>query len=260
MEPLAATGVTAGHPAWTCFKFDPAIADTPEQLLQQFIAASDFPCVGAKSALKQGRLTTYRARALDSAWNDVEIQDRLMQFAWAYRSEPTLFTSFAVVFEGPDTLDETGFEQHMWARIQSLTAKDSWLGHAHDDRVSADPDDPHFSLSFGGEAFFVVGLHPRASRPARRFAHPVMVFNLHEQFEMLRAQGRYEKLRSAIIDRDVALAGSPNPMLARHGSVSEARQYSGRAVDAAWACPFHRDDSGPDAAIANRLDHSEEVS
>lgn len=102
------------------------------------------------------------------------------------------------------------------------------------------PMTPHFSLSFGGEAFFVVGLHPGASRPARRFAYPTMVFNLHDQFETLRALRRYEKLRSAIIDRDVNLAGTPNPMLARHGSISEARQYSGRAVDASWACPYHR--------------------
>jgi FPC/CPF motif-containing protein YcgG len=27
-------------------------------------------------------------------------------------------------------------------------------------------------------------------------------------------------------------------MLARHGTVSEARQYSGRAVDKDWVCPF----------------------
>jgi len=213
---------------------------SPEQQLQHFINDRQFPCVGAKSALKQGRLTTYVARSIDSAWNDVEIQDRLMQFAWDYHDQPTLFTSFAVIFEGPDGLGEDAFERHMWARIQSLTAKDSWRGQPHDARVSADPDDPHFSLSFGGEAFFVVGLHPRASRPARRFAHPVMVFNLHDQFETLRALGRYEKLRSAIIDRDVALAGTPNPMLARHGSVSEARQYSGRAVADGWSCPYHR--------------------
>ena len=39
--------------------------------------------------------------------------------------------------------------------------------------------------------------------------------------------------------RDEAIAGSRNPMLARHGEASEARQYSGRAVDPDWRCPFH---------------------
>ena len=94
------------------------------------------------------------------------------------------------------------------------------------------------AMSFGGEGFFVVGLHPRASRPARRFRVPAMVFNLHDQFERLRAEGQYGKLRSAIVARDKALAGSINPMLAEHGSISAARQYSGRLVDDEWACPF----------------------
>ena len=65
-----------------------------------------------------------------------------------------------------------------------------------------------------------------------------MVFNLHDQFERLRAQGRYERMREAILDRDRALAGDINPMLDRHGSSSEARQYSGRVVEADWTAPF----------------------
>ena len=55
---------------------------------------------------------------------------------------------------------------------------------------------------------------------------------------MLRASGAYEKLRASILERDVSLAGVVNPMLARHGETSEARQYSGRVVDESWSCPF----------------------
>jgi FPC/CPF motif-containing protein YcgG len=65
-----------------------------------------------------------------------------------------------------------------------------------------------------------------------------LVFNLHDQFERLRNVGRYERLREAIVQRDVALSGSANPMLARFGEASEARQYSGRAVSDNWRCPF----------------------
>lgn len=213
-----------------------------EERFRDFILDQSFPCVGAKSAVQKGRLVVYTARSIESAWNDVEIQDRLMRFAWDYAKEPTLFTSFAVVFEQPLDLSEKEFERHLWERIQSLADKDAWRGQEHDSRVSEDPNDPHFSLSFGGEAFFVVGLHPNASRPARRFRHPTMVFNLHEQFEMLREQNRYEKLRTVILDRDIELAGDINPMLARHGTISEARQYSGRAVPEGWACPFSRSD------------------
>lgn len=219
----------------------------PEIALHQFIKGTAFPCVGAKSALSKGQLQTYVARSIDSAWNDVHIQEQLMEFAWRYRQEPTLFTSFAVIFEGPDDLDETAFEDRMWERIQSLTAKDAWRGQQADPRVSNDPEDPHFSLSFGGEGFFVVGLHPKASRPARRFNYPTMIFNLHDQFETLREQNRYEKLRTSILERDKELAGDTNPMLARHGEASEARQYSGRLVNETWKCPYHRDER-PEAA------------
>jgi uncharacterized protein len=225
-----------------------------EESLRQFILDKDFPCVGAKSAVQKGRLTVYSARSMDSAWNDLEIQDRLMHFAWDYAKEPTLFTSFAVVFEGPDDLSEEAFEERLWERVQSLADKDAWRGQHHDERVSRDPSDPHFSLSFGGEAFFVVGLHPNASRPARRFTRPTMVFNLHDQFETLRREQRYEKLRSAILDRDIKLAGSINPMLARHGTISEARQYSGRAVSEDWTCPFSRPDVQRDVKKLAKLE------
>ncbi|GGB32027.1 hypothetical protein GCM10011380_21810 [Sphingomonas metalli] len=212
--------------------------DTLAAELHQHIVETAFPCVGAKAALARGTLEVLAARDLASAWDDVRIHDRLLHFAAAYREKPALFRSLAIVFEQPVTLTEARFERLLWDRVQSLSDKDVWRGQSYDDSVSADPGDPHFSLSFGGEAFFVVGLHPAASRPARRFPHPTMVFNLHDQFEVLRAQGKYEGMREKIMVRDEALAGSRNPMLARHGEASEARQYSGRAVDADWQCPF----------------------
>lgn len=208
-----------------------------EELLER-VAAHDFPCVGAKSALARGTLAVLVCHSLDSGWDDVRIHSELLDWAQEWRSNPQGLRSLAVVFEGPGDLSEAEFEALMWERIQSLSDKDAWRGQPYDHRVSADPGDPHFSLSFGGEAFFVVGLHPRASRPARRFPRPTMVFNLHEQFENLREAGGYERMREKIIARDVALAGDVNPMLARHGETSEARQYSGRAVDETWRCPF----------------------
>ena len=206
--------------------------------LEAWIADLAFPCVGAKSALARGSLEVVPALDLTSAWNDVAIHDALLHWAWDYAAEPGGLRSLAVVFEGPLDLSEEAFERHLWERLQSLADKDHWRGQPYDSRVSADPESPHFSLSFGGEAFFVVGLHPHASRPARRFGRPTMVFNLHDQFEKLRDEGRYEKMRSAIMERDRKLAGDTNPMLARHGEASEAVQYSGRKVDEDWTPPF----------------------
>mgnify|MGYP000280009386 CR=1 FL=1 len=211
-----------------------------DQRVEQFanvIKGPEFPCVGAKSALATGNMEFVLARDLTSAWNDLKIHEALM--AWAKRDLPRdQLRSLVVIFDGPLDLDEVQFEHAMWVRIQSLSDKDVWLSQKPDPTVSSNPAEPDFSLSFGGEAYFVVGLHPHASRPARRFAYPTMVFNLQNQFEALREDGRYERMREAILDRDRTLAGDINPMLARHGESSEARQYSGRAVDDDWTCPF----------------------
>lgn len=209
-----------------------------EEEFAAFVREPSFPCVGAKSAVGRGTLKVVACRSIESAWDDVRIHDIARQWAVDHSEDPKLFRSLAFVFDGPLDLDETAFEHALWARLQSMSDKDEWRGIAPDGRVSADPDDPHFAVSFGGEAFFVVGLHPNASRPARRFRRPAMVLNLHDQFEELREDGRYDGLRTAILARDVNLAGSVNPMLARHGEISPARQYSGRQVSDDWSCPF----------------------
>lgn len=203
-----------------------------------FVGERHFPCVGAKSAAARGQIRVVVGRDIRSAWDDLRIYTELLDFAHAYHEDPKPFQSFVLIFEGPEELSESAFESALWDRVQSLSDKDAWHGQAWDGRVSADPENPHFSLSFGGEAFFIVGLHPGASRPARRFERPALVFNPHDQFEQLRDADRYEGLREKIIARDIAVAGSVNPMLARHGSVSEARQYSGRLVGEDWSCPF----------------------
>lgn len=207
------------------------------------ISDATFPCVGAKSALSTGMLKVVEARDIQSAWNDVDIHRALLDWCDDFREDDLGLRSLAVVFEGPLHLSEKAFEAAMWDRLQSLADKDAWLDQPYDDGISADPEDPHFSLSFGGCGFFVVGLHPHASRPARRFASPALVFNLHAQFERLREEGKYVRMRERIMERDTQLAGSPNPMLATHGEASEARQYSGRAIGPEWECPF-RDPRG----------------
>lgn len=145
--------------------------------------------------------------------------------------------SQAVIFRNVADLSECTFETYLWQRLTALHVIDR-RDFQWDSSVDSDPESPHFSLSIGGKGFFVVGLHPNASRASRRFHYPALVFNLHAQFERLRDEGRYEQIRSKTIQRDIALDGSPNPMLARHGNGSAAAQYSGRQVDRNWKCPF----------------------
>lgn len=212
-----------------------------DDLTAQFrgmILDAQYPCVGAKSALNHDHIEIRVAMDIRCPADDVRIHAALAEFARRYKADPQPFQSLAVLFRGPEDLSEKGFEQALWQRVQALSDIDAGKHQPYDPRVSPDAGDPHFSLSFGGEAFFLVGLHPLSSRPARRFITPALIFNPHDQFERLRAQGRYEGLSQAIISRDVALAGSPNPMLAKHGDMSAARQYSGRAVSENWRCPF----------------------
>lgn len=203
------------------------------------IAEKTFPCVGAKSAMARGMLKTVVCQSLEGSKEDARIHSELLEWVAAHREDPEGLRSLAVIFEGPRELDEKQFEVAMWERLQALANIDERRDQPYDRSVSPDPEDPHFSLSFGGAAFFVIGLHPNASRPARRMPRPTLIFNLHEQFERLREEGRYERMRETILSRDVAIAGSVNPMLARYGEESEARQYSGRVVGKNWRCPFH---------------------
>jgi FPC/CPF motif-containing protein YcgG len=211
------------------------VADNPQRFLDR-LARPDFPCVGAKSAAAQQGVEFFEAGDLRCPADDAALLARLQAFASVAPAD-ALFVSFVAIFAGTPKLAEDAFEAALWQRLQALHALDA-RDHGWDPSVSDDPASPQFSMSFGGRAFYVVGLHPGASRRARRFPFAALVFNLHSQFEALREDGRYEKMRAAITERDIAYSGSRNPMMKVHGEASEARQYSGRIVGAGWRCPF----------------------
>ena len=205
--------------------------------LRSFVEQPDFPCVGAKAALRRHQLQILVASDIRDNGHDRKLAEWLESLAHQYDANGGMFVSRAVIYPRTAHLSETQFETSLWERLSALHAIDV-EDNRWDPAVASDPSSPHFSLSIGGKGFFVVGLHPNASRLARRFKYPTLVFNLHDQFEKLREEGRYEALRKSIIARDVALQGYQNPMLARHGNGSEAAQYSGRRVDKNWKCPF----------------------
>ncbi len=205
-----------------------------------FVDDDDFPCVGAKSALAKRHFHFYVASDIRSAWDDLRIHHAISRFVRISHADPSGFWSCVILFEDKSPLTENQFERALWARLQSWSDKDEWLGFEAGADISTDAAAPDFALSFAGEAFFAVGLHPESSRVARRFGSPVIVLNPHAQFKKLRATGRYDKMRKVILDRDEKVAGSINPMLATHGSISEARQYSGRVTGEDWQCPFLR--------------------
>lgn len=207
-----------------------------------FVAGAAFPCVGAKSALHKDRMRFVPAGVLGSEAASRRLVHGLHAFAQEFPQPGTVPVSLVALFDAMP-LDELGFERLLWRQLSDMHALDVSLGSSWDTSVSGDPAREEFSFSIGGRAFFVVGLHPGASRLARRSPAPCLVFNFHDQFEALKASGKYQTMQEAIRKRDVALQGSVNPVLSRFGDASEARQYSGRAVEADWVCPFHHRES-----------------
>jgi FPC/CPF motif-containing protein YcgG len=203
---------------------------------RDFVQHPDFPCLGAKGVVRVNRYELEVYGALGNGSDAPRLVSDLARFSEAAVDDR--LSAFVAVFPDAPPEDEIDFERRLWKELQLLHEADPH--HARGpEGVSSDPEDPLFSFSVGGRAFFVVGLNPRSSRVARRFVWPALVFNPHEQFSRLRAEGRFEGLRSAIRARDIALQGSENPNLADFGERSEARQYSGRQTEGDWKCPFH---------------------
>lgn len=206
-----------------------------------FIADDTYPCVGAKSALARGSIETHVFGALGDHLNDRPMLDELSQFVAIIEGaacEVDIVNSYVAIFLGPFDMNERRFETSLWSQLWRIHELDTLAGSRPAEDVSSDPESPRFSLSLAGHPFFLIGLHPHASRLARRFSHPVLVFNSHRQFEKLREDQRYGKMQAAIRSRDIDLQGSMNPNLADFGEASEARQYSGREVEDDWRCPF----------------------
>jgi FPC/CPF motif-containing protein YcgG len=205
--------------------------------LREFIFENGHPCVGAAAALNKDQYWLGVYSKMGDLGESTSLARDLNRYLQAQQESPKDFATFIAVFKDSQISDEEEFEKALWTQLSQLDRISS-VFHGWDPSVSADPQSKQFSFSFGGKAFYVVGLHPQSSRMARAFPHPTLVFNLHSQFEALRQSGKYERMRNTIRSRDEKLQGSTNPMMNDFGSASEARQYSGRQVDANWKCPF----------------------
>lgn len=197
------------------------------------IAETEFPCLGARSVMRRDAADIVVLKAAGPA--ELHRLGRALAAFTVETADAEDFVSFVAIFRDPIPASEADFEAFLWRVLQHLHDTDDrpWA-----DDVSSDPGSPHFEFSHAGTPLFVVGLHPEASRMARRTPLPTLVFNLHRQFEQMRADGHYDRMRDQIRRRDVRLQGSVNPMVDDFGSTPPARQYSGRAVEDGWVAPF----------------------
>ncbi len=211
---------------------------------RDFVMQQEFPCVGARAAFNLGSYALVAHNELGSDISTTALAQDLFDFTRSDMCRNSEYATLIAVFREPAIADERQFEQLLWHQLQKLNQLDAphfdW-----DDSVRSDAADPQFSFSFAGQAIYVVGLHPRSSRLARQFRWPALVFNPHEQFERLRADGKWKRMQHTIRERDVELQGSVNPMLSDFGESTEARQYSGRAVEEDWRAPFQAANPAP---------------
>jgi hypothetical protein len=207
-----------------------------ENAYKHFIIKQKHPCVMANTVFM---MEDYYLKVYDTITsNDIidPILSDIEHYLDNYNFESNEFETLIFCFKNDAFQSEKQFENSMWNFLQKL--------HNHDDRewdhnVSQDPDDPDFSFSIKGKAFYIVGMHPQSSRMARRAPYCTIVFNLHWQFERLREMGTYQAVKKRIRRRDKKLQGHINPVLRDFGKDSETKQYSGRDVEPQWKCPFH---------------------
>ncbi|QXJ26466.1 YqcI/YcgG family protein [Actinomadura graeca] len=220
-------------------------AGAAESAIAGWIRGSEFSCLGAKAAERRGLVTEVAVGGLGEQRTVPELHRGLEHFVTETLTESENFTTFVAVFDGPGGLTEDQFEAALWAQLSALREFDR-SRYPWAQGVDSDPDSATFAFSVAGHPFFVVGLHPGASRVSRRFSKPAMAFNSHRQFHRLKESGLYDGLQRRIRQREMRLQGSVNPNLAEFGEQSEARQYSGRAVEEDWKCPFEHGSLGGD--------------
>ncbi|WP_308992193.1 guanitoxin biosynthesis heme-dependent pre-guanitoxin N-hydroxylase GntA [Mariniflexile litorale] len=203
---------------------------------RNFIIEKKHPCVMANTVFA---MNNYNLKIYDDITSDeiiLPILSDIEHYLNNYNYESNEFESLIICFKNNKFTSELQFEKAMWNFLQQLHDHDN---KAWDSSVSQDPNNPNFSFSIKGKAFYIIGMHPESSRIARKAPYCTMVFNLHWQFEKLREMGIYQTVKKRIRSRDEELQGFINPVLSDFGSETETKQYSGREVSKDWKCPFH---------------------
>ncbi|MCV2361480.1 YqcI/YcgG family protein [Paucibacter sp. TC2R-5] len=249
-NPLSTDSISRKYSSYASFANNKAIypVDASSQLIENLETAhteirnhvlfEGFACVGARSAFNKNGYRFGLYPPMNSEPAVRSLCHDLYEFCNDFKFIGDEFVTYIAMFQEDAVETEQEFEKLMWAHLQAMHDLDSKYFN-WDSRVASEPSDNNFSFSIGERGLFVVGLHPQASRLSRRFKYKTLVFNPHEQFETLRERGKFESMKKIIRARDVATQGSINPVLKNFGESSEARQYSGRAVEDDWLCPFH---------------------
>lgn len=215
--------------------------DDPDFLPREMVSkinSNSYPCVFAKSLFKKKNIRACIIDRLDSKTSAQKAAAGLERFLEEKRRLPSNeFLSFALIAKDDRTYGGDEFELKLWGFLEELHKLDGRY-HAWTSECSANTEDDDFCFSFGGLGFFVIGLFPGAKRRARRFNCPILIFNLHSQFEVLKETSAFEKVKELIRMRDLGYSNSFASYATDHGKASEAIQYSANETPRGlWKCP-----------------------
>lgn len=206
--------------------------------VSDLIGQKNYPCVAALKSFHNKDYKIQNYSQMGEFSQRPALRKALLEYLEEYKKNKSPYFTFWAVFDNTPLGSEIEFEEKMWKELSSLTSE-SQRESDKDPKFSDDPADKNFCFALNGYAFFVVGLHPYSSRKSRRLSHPTLVFNVYEQFEQLKLEGKYEPMIEINRKRDVKFQGSSNPMVEKHGDDWESIQFSGKENPDSWKCPFH---------------------
>ena len=216
------------------------------QNIRNLVMQPNYPCVSAVSSFLKNDYMIENYPEFGSGKAAERLYADLLHFKNEQRLTQAPFYSFWAVYEDSEVTSEDEFEEKLWLELSAVHSyevkkcaeEDTELNW--DPKFSSNPHDKNFCFSVGGDAYFVVGMHPHSSRKARHFPYPILIFNLYTQFEDLFQKNTFEPLAKINRLREMKFQGSINPMVEKHAQEWESIQFSGKKNDDQWKCPFQR--------------------
>ncbi|MGI5149666.1 guanitoxin biosynthesis heme-dependent pre-guanitoxin N-hydroxylase GntA [Plantactinospora sp. CA-294935] len=207
-----------------------------EAQLRALVLDGPFPCLGARSAFRVGSYLFNVHQELGAAGSTRSLAADLRHFRTVRRRMGDLYTYVGSFLEPRVVADERDWDRLVWGVLQDLHDLDD---EPWDARYSTDPGHADFAFSFAGLGHLVVTLYPGASRYARRFAWPTLIFNPPEQDRAkFPSDEEFLRFQDKIRERDARLQGSVNPSLPDTLDDPQAPGFSGAPVGPNWDCPL----------------------
>src|SRR4029453_4438530 len=143
-----------------------AFAIKARSAFRDLVFDGEVPWLGDKGAWnkKSCGFGVFDAMATKEATRELSYQ--LFDFAHSAKKKAEPFSSFVAVFHRPLQLTQREFEACLWLQLWQLHrfGPSEW-----DAPAGPHPAEPHFSFRFGGQRFYVIGMHAHSSHAAHRF-------------------------------------------------------------------------------------------